>query len=304
MKNQCFKDIFSMVGWTPLIDLTDLLGENSKVKLYAKAEWMNPGGSVKDRPGREIVLTAVEKGYLTPGKKLLDATSGNMGIAYTLFALARGFKTTLCVPANASPERIKLLKILGAELILTDPLAGIDGAIEKAMEMYERDPESYYYANQYSNEANLLAHYKTTGPEIWEQTQGKITHFLAGLGTSGTMMGVGKFLKEKNKEIKLIGIQPDSPLHGIEGLKHMASAIRPKIFSESLLDEQWFVSTEEAYAMTRFLLRKKRLFVGVSSGAALAASLKLAKSLKEGVVVTLFPDGGYKYMSERFWEED
>jgi len=304
MKNLIHKDIFSMVGWTPLIDLSDLVGGSGKVKLYAKAEWFNPGGSVKDRPGREIVLNAVEKGYLTSEKKLLDATSGNMGIAYTLFALALGYKTTLCVPSNASPERIKLLRILGAELILTDPLAGIDGAIEKAQTLYEQAPEMYYYANQYTNELNLLAHYKTTGPEIWEQTKGRITHFVSGLGTSGTMMGVGKFLKEKNKEIKLIGVQPDSPLHGIEGLKHMASAIRPKIFSESLLDDQLFVSTEEAYAMTKFLLRKKRLFVGVSSGAALTAALKLAKNLKEGVVVTLFPDSGYKYLSETFWEED
>jgi cysteine synthase B len=303
MKSKIYKDIFTLVGNTPLIDLSDLVEGNGRVKLYAKAESFNPGGSVKDRPGLEIILFAKEKGLLTPEKKLLDATSGNMGIAYTLFALGLGFKATLCVPANASPERIRLLKILGAELIITDPLAGIDGAIEKARELYEKTPELYYYADQYSNPANILAHYKTTGPEIWEQTAYSITHFVAGLGTSGTMMGVGRFLKEKNKEIKLIGVQPDSSLHGIEGLKHMKTAIRPKIYDESLLDEIYFVSTEEAYAMTIKLLKQKRLFVGVSSGAALAVALRVARSIKEGVVVTLFPDGGFKYMSERFWEE-
>jgi cysteine synthase B len=303
MKSKIYKDIFTLVGNTPLIDLSDLVEGNGRVKLYAKAESFNPGGSVKDRPGLEIILSAKEKRLLIPEKKLLDATSGNMGIAYTLFALGLGFKVTLCVPANASPERIRLLKILGAELIITDPLAGIDGAIEKARELYEKTPELYYYADQYSNPANILAHYKTTGPEIWEQTAYSITHFVAGLGTSGTMMGVGRFLKEKNKEIKLIGVQPDSSLHGIEGLKHMKTAIRPKIYDESLLDEIYFVSTEEAYAMTLKLLKQKRLFVGVSSGAALAVALKVAKSIKEGVVVTLFPDGGFKYMSERFWEE-
>jgi len=303
MKRKIHKDIFSLVGNTPLIELSDLVEGNGRVKLYAKAESFNPGGSVKDRPGLEIILSAKEKELLTPEKKLLDATSGNMGIAYTLFALGLGFKVTLCVPANASPERIRLLKILGAELIITDPLAGIDGAIEKARELYEKTPELYYYADQYSNPANILAHYKTTGPEIWEQTAYSITHFVAGLGTSGTMMGVGRFLKEKNKEIKLIGVQPDSSLHGIEGLKHMKTAIRPKIYDESLLDEIYFVSTEEAYAMTIKLLKQKRLFVGVSSGAALAVALRVARSIKEGVVVTLFPDGGFKYMSERFWEE-
>jgi len=303
MKSKIYKDIFTLVGNTPLIDLSDLVEGNGRVKIYAKAESFNPGGSVKDRPGLEIILSAKEKRLLTPEKKLLDATSGNMGIAYTLFALGLGFKVTLCVPANASPERIRLLKILGAELIITDPLAGIDGAIEKARELYEKTPELYYYADQYSNPANILAHYKTTGPEIWEQTAYSITHFVAGLGTSGTMMGVGRFLKEKNKEIKLIGVQPDSSLHGIEGLKHMKTAIRPKIYDESLLDEIYFVSTEEAYAMTIKLLKQKRLFVGVSSGAALAVALRVARSIKEGVVVTLFPDGGFKYMSERFWEE-
>ncbi|MFN4131565.1 MAG: PLP-dependent cysteine synthase family protein, partial [Caldimicrobium sp.] len=291
------------IGNTPLIDLTSLLGESSEVRILAKAEWYNPGGSIKDRPAKEIILEAEKAGKLTPEKRILDATSGNMGIAYTLLGRSRGYRVTLCIPDNASAERKKLLKIFGAELIITDPLEGIDGAIEKARELYAKEPEKYFYADQYSNPANYLAHYKTTGPEIWDQTQGEITHFVAGLGTSGTMMGVGRFLKEKNPEIKLIGIQPNSPLHGIEGLKHMDSALRPAIYQEDLLDEILFISTEEAYAMVKKVLNLKGLFLGVSSGAALAGALKVAKTLKCGTIVTIFPDSGHKYLSESFWEE-
>lgn len=295
-------DIFEMVGNTPLLDLSELNGRDSKVKLFAKAEWFNPGGSIKDRPAREIILSAEREGKLYPGKRILDATSGNMGIAYTLLGRARGYEVTLCLPENASPERKRLLKIFGAELILTDPLEGIDGAILKARELYEAHPKKYFYADQYSNPANFMAHYKTTGPEIWEQTEGRVTHFVAGLGTSGTMMGTGTFLKERNPEIRLIGVQPDQALHGIEGLKHMASALRPAIYREELLDEILFVETEEAYQMVKLLLQKWGLFVGVSSGAALFAALKVAKNLKEGVIVTIFPDSGHKYLSEAFWE--
>lgn len=298
-----FKSIFELIGNTPLIDLTSLLGESSEVRILAKAEWYNPGGSIKDRPAKEIILEAEKAGKLTPEKRILDATSGNMGIAYTLLGRSRGYRVTLCIPDNASAERKKLLKIFGAELIITDPLEGIDGAIEKARELYAKEPEKYFYADQYSNPANYLAHYKTTGPEIWDQTQGEITHFVAGLGTSGTMMGVGRFLKEKNPEIKLIGIQPNSPLHGIEGLKHMDSALRPAIYQEDLLDEILFISTEEAYAMVKKVLNLKGLFLGVSSGAALAGALKVAKTLKCGTIVTIFPDSGHKYLSESFWEE-
>lgn len=303
MKNNIYKNIFELIGNTPLLDLTSLLGKNSKVRILAKAEWYNPGGSIKDRPAKEIILQAEKEGKLSPEKRILDATSGNMGIAYTLLGRCRGYKVTLCVPENASPERKKLLRIFGAELIITDPLEGIDGAIIKAKELYTREPEKYFYADQYSNPANYIAHYKTTGPEIWSQTEGEITHFIAGLGTSGTMMGVGRFLKEKKPEIKLIGIQPDSPLHGIEGLKHMESAIKPAIYQEELLDETLFISTEEAYAMVKGVLSLKGLFLGVSSGAALAAAIKVAKNLKNGTIVTIFPDSGHKYISEAFWEE-
>ncbi|MFN3921972.1 MAG: PLP-dependent cysteine synthase family protein [Caldimicrobium sp.] len=298
-----FKSIFELIGNTPLIDLTSLLGESSEVRILAKAEWYNPGGSIKDRPAKEIILEAEKACRLTPEKRILDATSGNMGIAYTLLGRSRGYRVTLCIPDNASAERKKLLKIFGAELIITDPLEGIDGAIEKARKLYAKEPEKYFYADQYSNPANYLAHYKTTGPEIWEQTQGEITHFVAGLGTSGTMMGVGRFLKEKNPEIKLIGIQPNSPLHGIEGLKHMDTALRPAIYQEDLLDEILFISTEEAYTMVKKVLNLKGLFLGVSSGAALAGALKVAKKLKSGTIVTIFPDSGHKYLSESFWVE-
>ncbi len=298
-----FKDIYNMIGNTPLLDLGIFLNGKRGVELYAKAEWYNPGGSVKDRPAREIILTAEREGLLRPGKRLLDATSGNMGIAYTLLARRRGYDVTLCLPSNASPERIRLLKIFGAELILTDPLEGIDGAILKARELFEKEGELYFYADQYSNPANYLAHYRTTGPEIWEGTAGRVTHFVAGLGTGGTMMGVGRYLKEKNPAIKLIGVQPDSALHGIEGLKHMQSAFKPAIYDESLLDEVIYVSTEEAYYFVKALLKRLGYFVGVSSGAALAGALKVALGLKEGVVVTLFPDSGHKYLSERFWDE-
>ncbi|MFN3406334.1 MAG: PLP-dependent cysteine synthase family protein [Caldimicrobium sp.] len=298
-----YKDIFDLVGNTPLIDLSDLIDKGSKIKLYAKAEWYNPGGSVKDRPAKEIILQAEKEGKLTPEKAILDATSGNMGISYTLLGKSKGYKVTLCLPDNASLERKKLLKIFGAELILTDPLEGIDGAINTARELYQKFPEKYFYADQYSNPANYLAHYKTTGPEIWEQCQGEITHFVAGLGTSGTMMGVGRYLKEKNSQIKLIGVQPDHPLHGIEGLKHMESALNPKIYQEELLDEQIFVPTEEAYRIVKKVLNTKGFLIGVSSGAALVGALRIAKSIKSGVIVTLFPDNGYKYLSESFWED-
>jgi cysteine synthase B len=298
-----FKDIYNMIGNTPLLELGIFLNGKKGVELYAKAEWYNPGGSVKDRPAREIILTAEKEGLLKPGKRLLDATSGNMGIAYTLLARSRGYSVTLCLPSNASPERIRLLKIFGAELILTDPLEAIDGAILKARELFEKEGDLYFYADQYSNPANYFAHYKTTGPEIWKGTSQRVTHFVAGLGTGGTMMGVGRYLKEKNPAIKLIGVQPDSALHGIEGLKHMPSALKPAIYDESLLDEVIYVSTEEAYHFVKLLLEKLGLFVGVSSGAALAGALKVALSLKEGVVVTLFPDSGHKYLSERFWDE-
>jgi cysteine synthase B len=297
------KDLFELIGHTPLIRFRRITAPLAPVEIYAKAEWYNPGGSVKDRPAREIILTAEREGRLRPGKVILDATSGNMGIAYAMLGAARGYPVTLCIPANASPERLRILRAYGAELILTDPLEGTDGAILEARRRYEADPERYFYADQYNNPANWKAHYRTTGPEIWAQTEGRITHFVAGLGTSGTMMGVGRYLKEQNPEIRLIGVQPDGPFHGLEGLKHMETAIRPGIYDPELLDELLTVSTEEAYAMARRLAREEGLFVGISAGAAMAAALKVAARLREGVVVTLFPDAGYKYLSEPFWFE-
>ncbi|SNB60907.1 PLP-dependent cysteine synthase family protein [Thermoflexus hugenholtzii] len=297
------KDLFELIGHTPLIRFRRITAPFAPVEIYAKAEWYNPGGSVKDRPAREIILTAEREGRLRPGKVILDATSGNMGIAYAMLGAARGYPVTLCIPANASPERLRILRAYGAELILTDPLEGTDGAILEARRRYEADPERYFYADQYNNPANWKAHYRTTGPEIWAQTEGRITHFVAGLGTSGTMMGVGRYLKEQNPEIRLIGVQPDGPFHGLEGLKHMETAIRPGIYEPELLDEILTVSTEEAYAMARRLAREEGLFVGISAGAAMAAALQVAARLREGVVVTLFPDAGYKYLSESFWFE-
>ncbi|MCS7351463.1 MAG: cysteine synthase family protein [Thermoflexus sp.] len=298
------KDVFELIGNTPLLRFRKLVAPFAPVEIYAKAEWYNPGGSVKDRPAREIILTAEREGRLHPGKIILDATSGNMGIAYAMLGAARGYRVTLCIPANASPERLRILRAYGAELILTDPLEGTDGAILEARRRYEADPKRYFYADQYNNPANWKAHYRTTGPEIWEQTEGRITHFVAGLGTSGTMMGVGRYLKERNPAIRLIGVQPDGPFHGLEGLKHMETAIQPGIYDPGLLDEILTISTEEAYAAARRLAREEGVFVGISSGAAMAAALKVAARLREGMVVTIFPDAGYKYLSENFWFEE
>lgn len=304
MQIEAAKDVFELIGNTPLLRFRKLTTSFAPVEIYAKAEWYNPGGSVKDRPAREIILTAEREGQLHLGKVILDATSGNMGIAYAMLGAARGYRVTLCIPANASPERLRILRAYGAELILTDPLEGTDGAILEARRRYEADPERYFYADQYNNPANWRAHYRTTGPEIWEQTEGRITHFVAGLGTSGTMMGVGRYLKERSPAIRLIGVQPDGPFHGLEGLKHMATAIRPGIYDPELLDEIVTVSTEEAYAMARRLAREEGIFVGISAGAAMAAAMKIAAHLREGVVVTVFPDAGYKYLSESFWFEE
>ncbi|MDW8064168.1 MAG: cysteine synthase B [Anaerolineae bacterium] len=298
------KDVWELIGNTPLLQFRKLAAPFAPVEIYAKAEWYNPGGSVKDRPAREIILTAEREGRLHPGKIILDATSGNMGIAYAMLGAARGYRVTLCIPANATPERLRILQAYGAELILTDPLEGTDGAILEARRRYQANPERYFYADQYNNPANWKAHYRTTGPEIWEQTEGRITHFVAGLGTSGTVMGVGRYLKERNPAIRLIGVQPDGPFHGLEGLKHMETAIRPGIYDPSLLDEILMISTEEAYAVARRLAREEGVFVGISSGAAMAAALKVAARLREGVVVTIFPDAGYKYLSESFWFEE
>jgi cysteine synthase B len=294
------------VGNTPLLPLrrvTDGLAPG--VQVLAKAEWFNPGGSVKDRPALRILRTALAEGRLAGGRRLLDSTSGNMGIAYATFGAALGVPVTLAVPANASPERLAILRALGAELVLTDPLEGSDGAIRTARTLAEEQPERYYYANQYDNPANWQAHYFTTGPEIVQQTGGKVTHFIAGLGTTGTLTGVGRYLRQYNPEVRLIGMQPDAAFHGLEGLKHLATAILPGIYDPGLADRTIAVSTEAAYTMVRRLAREEGLFVGISSGAAALAALELAAELDEGVVVTVFPDAGYKYLSDKaLWTPD
>ncbi|GAB4455545.1 MAG: cysteine synthase family protein [Anaerolineales bacterium] len=292
------------VGNTPLLPLRRLTRDLSpRTQVFAKAEWFNPGGSVKDRPALNIIRTALANGDLGNGRRLLDSTSGNMGISYATFGAALGIPVTIVIPANASPERMSILKALGAELILSDPLEGSDGAILKARELAEQHPDLYWYANQYNNPANWLAHYNSTGPEILAQTTGQVTHFVAGLGTSGTLMGTGRYLREQLPHVKIISLQPDAPFHGLEGLKHMPTAIKPGIYDESLADEQVEVQTEAAHEMVKRLAREEGLFVGISSGAAAVAALRVASKLNEGVVVTLFPDAGYKYLSDKsLWE--
>lgn len=300
----------SRVGNTPLIRLTRVTADlPPSVQVYAKAEWFNPSGSVKDRPALNIIRSAIDGGQLNPARgqhpaqarRLLDSTSGNMGIAYATFGAARGIGVTLAVPANASQERLAILRALGAEVILTDPLEGSDGAMMEARRLSIEEPDRYFYANQYNNDANWRAHYNGTGVEIATQTNGRATHFVAGLGTSGTFVGAGRRLKQHNAGIQLIAFQPDESFHGLEGLKHMKSAIKPKFYDETLADDNVTVNTEAAQEMTLRLAREEGLFVGISSGAAAVAALEVARTLDEGVVVTLFPDAGFKYISERFW---
>jgi cysteine synthase B len=292
------------VGNTPLLPLRRLPSNLSpRTQIFAKAEWFNPGGSVKDRPALNIIQTALANGNLGNDKRLLDSTSGNMGISYATFGAALGIPVTLAIPASASPERMSILRALGAELILTDPLEGSDGAILKARELAAERPDLYWYANQYNNDANWQAHYQSTGPEVAAQTNGQVTHFVAGLGTSGTLMGTGRYLKEQLPNVKVIAFQPDAPFHGLEGLKHMPSAIKPGIYDESFAEEQVEVKTEAAHEMVQRLAREEGLFVGISSGAAAVAALQVAEQLDKGVVVTVFPDAGYKYLSDKnLWE--
>lgn len=294
----------AQVGNTPLLDLrplADRAGVAPQVDLYAKAEWFNPGGSVKDRPALHIIRAAEAQGVLRPGMTLLDSTSGNMGIAYAMLGAARGYHVRLTVPANVSPERLAILRAYGAELILTDPLEGSDGALLEARQLATDAPD-LYYASQYTNPANWQAHYFSTAPEIWRQTQGRITHFVAGLGTSGTFTGVTRRLRAWNPQVVCIAIQPDTPFNGLEGLKHMATAIQPGIYDPLLADDEDSVRTEEAYAMARQLAQVMGLLVGVSAAAAVVGALRVAQSLEQGTVVTLLPDNGFKYLSERFWQ--
>ncbi|MBN1287298.1 MAG: cysteine synthase family protein [Anaerolineae bacterium] len=297
-------EITALIGNTPLLRLPNVTAYLPPgVEVYAKAEWTSPGGSVKDRPAYNIMTQAIRRGDLRPGVTLIDSTSGNMGIAYSMIGRALGYPVELVLPANASPERIAILRAYGAALTLSDPAEGSDGAIRKVRELYAANPDKYFYADQYGNPDNWRAHYHTTGVEIWQQTYRRVTHFVAGLGTSGTMMGVGRRLRRHNPDVKLIAVQPDSAFHGLEGLKHMPTAIVPPIYDSVLLDEIVAVRTEEAHAMCRRLARAEGVLVGVSAGAALAGALRVAERLDAGTVVTLFPDGASKYLSDPFWTE-
>lgn len=293
------------IGNTPLIRLRSVtrdLPEN--IEVYAKAEFMNPGGSVKDRAALAMILAGESAGELTKSKTILDATSGNTGIAYAMIGAARGYKVTLALPKNASAARKKILKLYGAEIIETDPLNGTDGSQIAAKELVAKYPDKYFYPDQYNNEANWKAHFATTAPEIWWQTHGRITHFVAGLGTTGTFVGTTRRLKEFNPDLQAISVQPVSPLHGLEGMKHLETAIVPGIYDALLANENTEVETEDAQAMTRRLVREEGLFVGVSSGANVFAALRLARELKEdAVIVTILCDGGGKYLNEDFWNE-
>jgi cysteine synthase B len=293
--------VLDLIGKTPLIRLPRFERLAPGVELYAKAEWQNPGGSVKDRAAARMIADGEASGALRPGLTIVDATSGNTGIAYAMVGAARGYKVKLFLPENASPERKLILRAFGADLVLTDPLEGTDGAIREVRRVVAEQPQLYFYPDQYSNDGNWRAHFDTTGPEIIEQTGGRLTHFVAGLGTSGTFMGTGRALRQFSPAVKLISFQPEGPFHGLEGLKHMETAIVPPIYDPALADEDLRVSTETAHAMVRRLAREEGLLVGISSGAAIAATLQVAARLDHGVVVTVFPDGAEKYLSETFW---
>jgi len=299
--------VLERIGNTPLVRLEGF-ADLSGIQILGKAEWANPGGSVKDRAASAIVTDALKRGLIGNGKGLLDATSGNTGIAYAMLGAALGFPVTLCVPSNVSPERKKYLEAYGAKVVWTNPADGSDGAIRKARELIAAEPDQYFYADQYSNEQNWRAHYRTTANEIWQQTEGQITHFVAGLGTSGTFMGTTRRLRELNPAIRCISMQPDSAFHGLEGLKHMATAIVPRIYDSALADANIDMDSEVAYSICRTLGRKHGLLVGISSGAAVAAALQVAeqeaRAGREAVIVTVLPDSAEKYMSDRFWQEE
>ena len=301
--------LLDRIGNTPLVRLDRLTADLPGIHILGKAEWTNPGGSVKDRAASAIVLDALRREELCPGRRLLDATSGNTGIAYAMLGAALAFPVTLCMPSNVSPERKRILQAYGAEVVWTDPAESSDGAIRKARELAQSSDSAaqYFYADQYSNSANWRAHYNGTGVEILDQTHGRITHFVAGLGTSGTFMGVARRLKEANPAIRCISMQPDSPFHGLEGLKHMPTSIVPAIYDPALADRNLEVETESAYAMARRLARTEGLLVGISAAAAVAAALTIAEEEaaqgREATIVTVLPDAADKYLSERFWEE-
>jgi cysteine synthase B len=298
------------IGNTPLVKLDQIVQAVDGLEgviLLAKAEWANPGGSVKDRAAASMVADARARGLLAPGKTLLDATSGNTGIALAMLGAALGFPVHLAMPSNVSPERKRILKAFGAQLDWTDPDKGSDGAIRRARELAGNDPDRFCYVDQYSNDANWLAHFRTTGPEIWQQSSGQITHFVAGLGTSGTFMGTARRLKEFNPSVQAISFQPDSPFHGLEGLKHMGTSIVPPIYNPHLADRNLEIETEAAYDMARRLARQEGLLVGISAAAAVVASLTVAQEEasagRQAFIVTVLPDSADKYLSERFWDQ-
>ena len=301
------QSLLDCIGNTPLLRLERIGAEFPGLVLLGKAEWFNPGGSVKDRPAWNMVREAERRGALRPGRILLDATSGNTGIALAMIGAARGYRVCLCLPENASPERKRILAAYRAELIFTDPGEGTDGAIRKARELAAADPERYFYVDQYSNPDNWRAHYLGTAEEIWRDTGGAVTHFVAGLGTSGTFVGTTRRLRELNPAVRCISLQPDSPFHGLEGLKHMASALVPAIYDATLADEDLAIGTEESYAMVQRLAREEGILAGISSGTAVAGACRVAERLRAqgqpGVIVTILPDNADKYLSERFWEQ-
>ena len=295
--------ILDQIGNTPLIRLNKVAADLPGVEIYAKAEYFNPGGSVKDRPALSMILDGERTGKLQPGKTIVDATSGNTGIAYAMIAAAKGYKVKLFLPANASPERKKILHAYGAELILTPAGESTDGAIRACQAEYQSNPEKYFYPDQYGNPANWQAHYRTTGPEIWEQTEGRITHFVTGLGTTGTFTGVGRYFREKAPHVKLTSMQPSTGFHGLEGLKHLETAIVPAIYDPALADDNIAVDTEDAHAMVKRLAREEGLLVGISAGANVVAALRVARAAGSGVFVTVFCDSADKYLSDEFWTD-
>ena len=299
--------LLDQIGNTPLIRLEKIMEDLPGVELYAKAEFFNPGGSVKDRAALNMILDGERSGRLRPGCIILDATSGNTGLAYAMIGAAKGYKVRLCLPQNASDERKRMLKAYGAETILTDPAEGSDGAILKCRAVYEADPDLYFYPNQYNNAANWKAHFETTGPEIIEQTEGRVTHFVSSMGTSGTFTGVSRRLKRDVPGVRCISAQPSSGFHGLEGLKHMPTAIVPGIYDPTLADDNVWIETEDAYAMVRRMARTEGLLVGISSGANVVAARQVARQLvdrgEEGVIVTVLCDNADKYLSEPFWDE-
>jgi cysteine synthase B len=295
--------LLDLIGNTPLLQLHKI-NPNPRVAVFAKAEWANPGGSIKDRAALKMILDGERCGALTPEKTIIDATIGTTGIAFAMIGAARGYKVKLCLPKNASEERKRTLQAFGAELVYTDPLAGTDGAILAVREIVAANPDEYFYPDQYNNPANWQAHYETTAVEIYEQTEGRITHFVAGLGTTGTFVGTARRLRELNPAIKLISMQPDSPFHGLEGMKHLETAIVPGIYDPTIADENLEVSTEDALAMVKTLARREGWFVGISAGANIVAALRIAAQLEEGIVVTILCDSAAKYLSDKFWDEE